>query len=128
MDQELKTKLMQYLETLEAKAADGMDFVASEAPLVAQEWLAFNFWTAMGGIAISVLLLVIAVIAGCVLRREFRKDFDKRGPEVEVPAAFILLGAAVAGCVVGGTQTYQLIKVTTAPRIVILEKIQELTR
>ncbi len=128
MDQELKTKLIQYLETLEAKAADGMDFVASEAPLVAQEWLAFRFWSSFVAVIAGIFLLSLAGIALRITQQEMKKDDLEIRPEVLVPAGVMTLTGVVCGVSLIADNTYDLIKITTAPRIVILEKIQELTR
>jgi hypothetical protein len=73
IDDLLKQRLVQYLDHLEAGIRQGGDFVASQAPDVAREIVAYNLACGIGGLVAGVLLLASGMI---LVWNSIRKDED----------------------------------------------------
>lgn len=127
MDEQLKGRLVSYLDNLDAKLKAGSDFVSSDTPLLVQEWLTWMFWE---NIAIAVVLLVIAIICSVAARWSVRRlhsekdEIEKTGYGIGVIVA-VLIG--VHAIVFSGVFAMKGVKVHVAPRVVVVEKVSELT-
>jgi len=123
INEEIKQKMIQYLQSFEAGIKKAGDFSAEQAPLVVQEYLAWEFWSHFAG---AVVCLVTVLTIAVVLWKIFKstKPFDE---------------LRFAGCLIGGMCSVGLIiglmvnsycagKVAVAPRIVVLEKIATLVK
>src|SRR5690349_9161534 len=58
MDEELKKRLLDYMDTLDSAVREGGDFVLEQAPLVVQEFITYTRATQSG-----YLLLAVAIFA-----------------------------------------------------------------
>jgi hypothetical protein len=136
MDEQLKTKLVGYLEAIEAKVRTGSDFVADEAPNVVKEWL---WWCGVESGLYATFFMLAAMFAFCVLRyasRALAREADENqgdsyysyncfgwsrffGWLAVIGAPLFLIGTA--------THMVRVAKVIVAPRVVVIEKVAELT-
>jgi hypothetical protein len=73
VDDLLKQRLVQYLDHLEAGIRQGGDFVASQAPDVAREIVAYNLACGICAVVAGVLLLASGMI---LVWNSLRKDED----------------------------------------------------
>ena len=120
MDDELKAKLFEYLETIEGRVDGASDFVASEAPLVVAEFIQ---WEVVVGLMIagaSVLSFLIIMLVALICWKKSGNDDAKAAT-----ATFggLLSIVAICFCFHGLEKST---KAYVAPRIVVLEKIHEM--
>jgi hypothetical protein len=113
--------LLDYIGTT-AKDADG--FVREQAPLVAQEIVAWEFWMGLTQAVVGGISLV--VVFGLVLRaiRNLHKHGSSISPEQCLPhffVAFVLLMVALPLALCG---TPRVIKSTISPRLVVIDYIK----
>lgn len=129
MNDELQQRLTMYLDAIEASASKAGDFVVEQTPLLAQEYLAWEFWSSVMLCAASALVLVVlcAVFLRVWWAVKAEKDFDFNDhPEMMflvIPLLFVALGV---GCVAHNGAN--AVKVKVAPRVVLMEKIAELSK
>lgn len=121
INEEIKQKMVQYLQSFEAGLKQAGEFSAEQAPLVVQEFLAWEFWyhAAMSvcfGIALGIVMKLVTDWWPKL------DQFDRIG--FGMVTAIAILGFSV-GTV---TSAFGAAKVAIAPRIVVLEKISELVK
>lgn len=121
INEEIKTKMVEYLQTFEAGVRKAGEFSAEQAPLVVQEFLAWEI-TRNGSFAIllAVLLLVCLSVSVCTHRRLEGEDRAFLWLFAAVP--LIAFSVAMVSCAERAGKAY------LAPRIVVLEKISELVQ
>lgn len=124
MNKELQDRLIEYLGSLDGAVRQAGGFVAEQAPLVAQEWIRYEFWSnAIQCVVLLVAGLVLLTAGLLFLRRQFR-DHDNPW--------FLgtLVGLAIAAPLlcVGSNCGIDALKAKIAPRVVVLEKIAELAK
>lgn len=136
MDESLKAEInervMRYLDAIESSATEAGSFIVDQTPLVAQEYLSWYFWEAaiasMASVTGLIGLLVVTVLLCKAVKRNWQKIRQGYNePLLIIPAA--VLGVAFCSCgAIAVTNVRMAVKVTVAPRVVLLEKVQELTR
>jgi hypothetical protein len=126
MDDELKAKLLTYLNEVEAAATTGKDFLIEQAPLYVQELIAWEFWSSVMATGCT---LAVALAIGLFLRwwfpfsAKFQDTSYRDGTRIMFG---IWGGAAIAGCLVMAVVSASCaLKVSVAPRVVIVEKLHE---
>jgi heme/copper-type cytochrome/quinol oxidase subunit 2 len=114
------------MKWLHEAAENAGEFVQREAPLVANEIVAWHFWS-------SVFMVVLFLIAAVALsaaawgfwRSSIYQDYQRDWREC---ATFLMLiclaGSAACAFIGGGTCGYEAVKAQTAPRVVIIEYIR----
>lgn len=126
MNEEIQSKLVDYLDRIEQTVEAGGDFVATEAPLFVNELLAWTFWNnVIGGFSVLTILLLPIAVAWLAIR-EMRRDKDFEGP-----GWFLLAGAFAAAlmiCSISCGQFQKAVKVKVAPRVVIVEQLSDLSK
>lgn len=134
MDEQLKTKLMTYLDGLEKAAQKVGDVAATEVPATVQEWLQWRMWESFLSCGVW---LVAAVLSAALLYSlvKWAKSIIKKDPELPDPIIVFPVVASVLASVLFLHSIYWSassfrdgIKCVVAPRVVILEKIVELTK
>ena len=125
MDEEIKGRLTSYLETLEQATSTASEFVVAEAPAIAQEYLAWVFWSNLAyvvALVIALALLLRLVAAGI---KEEGKDILDQNVAVSILGVCSLVAAVISLAVLIHSAA-MLLKVTISPRLVLLEKVSEL--
>lgn len=132
MNDELKARLVQYLDAMGARFAKAEDFAVEQIPDVAQQWLAWEFWSC---VFFDAVVLVVAVLSFFLHKASvvaFGKKKAKNDPNDDgsfEAALAVLFLIASAGCILWSFYFgYKGIKVTVAPKVVLIEKIAELAR
>ncbi len=126
MDEQLKEQLTEVLG-----AANGAkDFAIEQLPLVAQEFIAWEFWGSVGMATISGVIALLALVASVLLWRK-ANEYDRKGDSAAegisllfFVAAFAFIGASLCSLI----DTYHAARVSVAPRVVLIEKLSELVK
>lgn len=128
MDPEVQQYLISYLDKLEVLAKQGADFAADQIPLVLQEYILYQRLSTTVSLVSSLLILISALI---VLRTGYKamlKDESVSNPERWVP--FLIVG--IMSCILCPFLVHgsvdPCLKVWTAPRVVLIEKLNELRK
>jgi len=134
VDEQLKSKLIGYLDSLESRLKTGADFVSDETPKLVEEWLR---WMAIESGIYAACFLISSLTAFALCRwgsSRLWKEHEKHGGDYSeycrLWSSFVLaISWVVLPLVNIGTVYHGLhvAKVLTAPRVVVVEKIAELT-
>lgn len=117
-DELLKQKLVEYIGHLESAVKSASDGVVDEVPKVVDEYLR---WVAVSnGIGLVVVTLVLIAFIVLFIRLLKTLKVDERPLLMMFIIPFMFLPVGIGGF------AHKLIKVTVAPRIVILEKIADM--
>lgn len=115
----MQKRLLAFLDAVESQANSAGQFVIEQTPLVAQEYLAWTFWH--GCLMAAVASIPLAI--GLYLLRRFLRDPDGDA----APPLFVLaLFGSIFGLSAAFYGIHSAVKVTVAPRVVLLEKVAEL--
>lgn len=120
--EEVKQKMIEYLQTFEQGVKRAGEFSAEQAPMVVQEFLAWEFWGNAIPAVLVLLIMLTAVISTAVIWKK-SDDIDWRmgsGVVTVLAVVFLTIPFSITAS--------QACKVAIAPRIVVLEKISELVR
>jgi hypothetical protein len=123
INEEIKQKMVEYLQSFEAGMKKAGEFSAEQAPLVVQEFLAWEFWSAFAAFLIC-SIIAVATIGTCIWWWRSSKE------ETEFKALICLIPVLLCLFlqIPIWTSAYSAGKVAVAPRIVVLEKISELVK
>lgn len=126
MNDELRERLLSYLENLEKAAESGADFVIEQAPLYVQELIA---WEIAHGVMWAVFFLLLclpfrwAIVQPLATMREDDGDTVVGGWVLTVVCIwFICIWLTTAT-----THAAYALKAKIAPRVVIVEKLTQTT-
>jgi hypothetical protein len=121
INEEVKQKMIEYLQSFEAGIKKAGEFSAEQAPLVVQEFLRWEI-VCNGAFAVAAGMLLIVFLAAAI-RYHFKVDGEEK--------VFVWLVASVPLVAFGigfGTCAERAGKAWLAPRIVVLEKISTLVQ
>lgn len=132
MDTELKSKLIQALDVMGQAVQKGADFTSEQAPLVVQEYVAYEFWTHLGMLLMCTALSIIWVVAGIkLIRKALTIDVDDAPGTVFACVVPVI----VTGLFVTGPAFFSIpynfdrtLKAAVAPRVLVLEKAADLVK
>lgn len=117
MNEQLQQSLSEIIEGVRASK----DFAIEQLPIVAQEYVSLCWWSAVLGLVLAGILLGVFVwLTRCSVEAE--TDDDKVA--LVIMSLLVLAPALIFGA--GGT--YGLIKTSVAPRVVVLEKLEQLLK
>ncbi len=123
MDEELKLKMLEYLQEIEKSAGQVTDFAIEQTPLVIQEFLAWQIACGTLAIIVSVIGIVVGIVAcRLVLRKVETPDEKAFGCFLVAAVTIVPFG------ILGGTSIAGVTKAVVAPRVVVLEKISDLVK
>jgi hypothetical protein len=125
---DVRERVARYMDAIEATASDAGEFVTEQMPLVAQEYLQWCWFAAIIKATAMAAVVVVAVI-GCILvwvrtRNSYKRDDKELRTLSLTVTAFV--GLFFGGLAV--TYTLDAVKVSVAPRVVLLEKVSELVK
>jgi hypothetical protein len=122
INEEIKTKMVEYLQTFEAGVKKAGEFSAEQAPLVVQEFLAWEI--ARNGLFAVVLGAALFGVLAVAYRLQSKTD------DLELKFLIWLCSSVplVAFAIGFGICAENAGKAYLAPRIVVLEKISELVK
>jgi quinol-cytochrome oxidoreductase complex cytochrome b subunit len=133
MNEETKDLLLKYLQAGAERIERGSAFVEAEIPLVVTEYLNWCWTSYLFGVLLGVVFLIIGPVLGYFVPKTHKKSANSidLGAELMVACIFqtvCAIALTVAGIAVIANNTYSLIKVSVAPRVVLLEKIAEIAK
>lgn len=120
---ELKIRIESYLEAIESGASQAGEFVLKETPLVAQEYLAWTFWSSTLSAGTSFAVAVLSILVVKRLWGWVTKDAENHEC---APLLVFPFGVLIPSIAIFGTNAAMALKVSVAPRVVLLEKIGEM--
>lgn len=138
MNEELKAKLLQYLEYIEQGVHKGADFVAEQTPLYVQELLAWHFWSYIGDATLFLLPAVVLTVGGRWLWNYGSPERNKASDQRTNAENDFVFGTTLVPCfayaiavglmfgVIG--KSFHAAKAKIAPRVIVVEKLQEALR
>lgn len=128
MDEQLKQKLIGYLDHLEQAAKTGGDFVAEHAPETVQQWITFSLLEAVGGAVLAMLaFFAIACLMWATLRHNYKGSWlDEE--LFKTLAAIVCPMVMVMTMCIAATNAHKALKIYIAPNVFIVEKVSELVR
>lgn len=128
MNDEINQRIVSYLDAIESTASTAGEFVAEQTPLVAQEYLAWYFYSSLMA---SAFCLVVMLVTAYAIKKVYRLLVPKGGDLSQHPEVTLLLFPAillVLSCFFAVYNASYAVKVCVAPRIVLLEKAAELAK
>ena len=116
----VETRITKYLDAIESTSSHAGDFVLEQTPLVVQEFLNWYFYSHLVyGLTWLFFSLIFGVVS-LVLWKKFAED-DALGTMMAISIS--TMGFLFIMFVVNAIS---VVKVTTAPRLILLEKVGEL--
>ena len=123
MNKDIQERITGYLDAIESHADKAGDFIVEQTPLLAQEYLVWYWWEHALVLAGGVLFL-LTVPFSIYLAYKVGKIF--REAEPVIGAGILALIGLIAGLSMIWTSTAHVIKVSVAPRVVLLEAAKDL--
>lgn len=126
-DDELKQRLVQYLDHLESGIRQGGEFVASQAPEVAQQYLAYQyasnaFMATVAGLILIAALCGIGKAASLFRTADYHNMRGEAGAVVGTISAVVAFASGIAMC----NTIDHLMKIHLAPKYFLLETLARL--
>lgn len=128
MNEELKQKLLTYLQYLENTVGKTNDFVAEQTPLLVQEYVRYSAVYHGTLVVIGIGILLIALVCAGVMIREFKRYGEDSRPGVIAPCAISGIVSLFIGCILIGHNIDCAIKSLVAPRVLILEYVRDMLK
>lgn len=129
MDEDLQSKLLSYLNKIEAVAGRAEDFASTEIPETIKEWLR---WQMIDGCVTAAAMLVLGLLVPLLLYRLNRFMSSHLTDRDDRTAVTLLLSATSLISITPFYWSFQsakdAAKVYYAPRVVIVEKVAELVK
>lgn len=128
MNDEIKNKLLQYLQSVEGSIEKAVDFTSEQAPLYVQELCQIGFVENGVKCAACLLACFFTFLVYLAIQYCMRSQSEEsRALAATFPG---IIGAsvsvvAIAGCVDYGIEAY---KAAYTPRVYIVEKLHEMTK
>ena len=124
LNEELKTKLIEYMSKLEQAVQASGDFVSEQAPLVVQEYVAYIRATETFYVLIGVVLTSLGLV---LLNKVFNPKHWPSNQEYPIGIGFLLssIVSLVAGAGIVNRHTDHCVKSWVAPRILIIDYIRK---
>ena len=129
--EDLQNRVTSYLDAIESSATNAGEFVLEQTPLVAQEYLLWEFWKNVIQGGIFGFIVAFAAIAGAkvtyiIWNSEKEEVLENGFPPFCVFPAFATLFICLPLGSIFVVRILRVLEVIIAPRLVLLEKIQEL--
>ncbi len=126
MDIDLKAKLIEYLKSVESTVSDAGEFVKAELPLVVSEYVRWVLVSNFAGCCLCIIGFAVSMtFTWKVWKWLCKPENANEGAEPVMILPVILLASSIGGIVATGMEAT---KAYVAPRVLVLEKLQELTR
>lgn len=117
------------LEWLKQTAARSAEFVEREAPLVANEIVAWHFWSSICGCLFFALLTAFFVAVSYRTWEPAKREINSHGNPAPVLACIVASLAAPVCFFVGvSLNATEAIKAKVAPRVVIIQYVKGATK
>jgi hypothetical protein len=129
MNEEIKNRIDGYLDAIQSSAQQAGEIIAEQTPLVAQEFLAWYFWDSVTFAIIALIVFSFTSIATYV---GLQKSLEAIDSDSEMADLVPLMIFPVMLLILSGGFALENIrcamKVSVAPRVVLLEEVSKLSR
>lgn len=131
MNDELKTRLVKYLDALEAAGRKGADFVADQAPETIRQFLT---WTLVQRAGLCIMFAVLAAVALYIASKFWRwaqeaKAENEWESQFNCELGLTCFGLATTGLGIGSlVSLFGALKVWIAPNVFLIEWAAELVK
>ena len=126
---ELKDKLIGYLDTLEQVVEDGVDFTSEQASMVAQEIVLWTLWCSASYLLMCIIT-VFALIMVCKFCWKYTRSWEVEEDRFAARATPIIITGVVtipiSLCVI--INVGNLVQAIVAPRLVVIDYIRDIIR
>jgi hypothetical protein len=123
VSEEVQAKMLQYLQQFEAGVKSAADFSAEQAPLVVQEFLAWEFWSNfIGGLSCAFAMIVVLIGAFIVYKKA------EEGSAERIVATVLTFAFSILLLIPTSIHLSRALKIKVAPRVVVLEEISKLVK
>ncbi len=126
MNEELQKNVSEILEFLKKGADSASSFAAEQAPLFVTEYLNWYFYSHIFFVIVFAIIMCLLIMFGRKAYKMWEDDGFKDGPIILPVVAFPIIAFGMFICSL--CDTYECIKVSVAPRVVLLEKVIELSK
>lgn len=127
---ELQQRFSSYLDSLETTVTNSKDFVLDQAPDIAQQYVAWEFWNSLTSIGLGSIPLIISIlIAICFyfyIKNKTKLSDDEQGFGVFI--GFISIVSLIIFSITSATCLPTVVKTKIAPKVIIMEKVSDLIR
>lgn len=128
MNPEYESKLSALLDYIGSTAKDADGFVREQAPLVAQEIVAWKLGYGLFIVGFGTALLVFGVFMIRAVVREAKRPFADQREFVFVGAGIAGMFGVLIGSINFGCGAYDVLRATVAPRLVILDYVKSVAK
>jgi len=128
VDEQLKAKLVDFLDGMGRRLNGGSDFVSTETPELVREWVR---WEAVSGFTYAALCLTALIGLAVVMRRLWRNWLacDTRYHEPPLVGGMMTTFMfAIGVAVFGFISADRGMKAVVAPRVVAVEKVADIVK
>lgn len=126
MEDELKSRMLRYLDTLEEATRSGADLASGEMADVAGQFVAYQLWLSVLW-AMPFLVVMLLAARGANYAKANAANLDPKDPDGFVAFAYCV--AFVVGCVGLAGFVYNangVAKALVAPKVMVLEEVARL--
>lgn len=118
-----------WVDKMELAAEKTVDFASAEIPEYIKELLAWEFCSCLFGAFVAVVVMLVSVVT-IVKSGKILKSHDWNGDAKPGVTIIFICGLmfGVGSVPIFFERSYHAIKVKVAPRVVLVEKIQELAK
>jgi hypothetical protein len=128
MNEDLTKRITSYLDAVEQSASKAGEFISEQTPLLAQEYLAWEYWSnAICMPFIALAAIAVGILVAWMVRAS--KDASCMDREIALHGATVIGGLAFPVCaLLFGVCLMNAAKVVIAPRVVLMEAVKELAK
>lgn len=128
MNEEIKNRLIKYLDSLESIGKNFVDLGSQEIPLYIQELLNWMFWESFLYLVSSLIVILSLTMIGIKSGKFCQERWDNNDyiypPPAIVYALFFFIVLILVPLPIINFHT--MVKVSIAPRVVLIEKLMEM--
>lgn len=121
VNEELKVKMLEYLSHMESGLKSAADFSVEQAPLVVQEFIAWEFWK-------HTIVASAGILFSCCLLALFWRLQKAMKGEDRLMVIGVGVCAVVISLCISCAEASMAVKAAVAPRVVVLEKVASLVK
>lgn len=129
MNEELKGRLVKWLDTVEGSVAEAVDFSKEQVPQVIEELISYTIVANAVYIVVWLIPVVVTIMAVLHFRQLLKtrpEVLDDECPPVSLFVAVIAGVLSLLTCIIPLRCVDELLKAWLAPRVFILEYIADL--
>ncbi len=128
MDEQIKERLVRYLDSVEGSIEKAVDFTSDQVPLYVQELCqfgAFKYGFAVASLTVAVVVLTV-IYSVVMYKLGYVKDDDRWFARMMSTMIWFVISAGI--CIGVTENAVSAYKCMYCPRVYVVEQIRDLTR